>query len=226
VYKKFPAARPDFFMLESNFESRKNTQEEEKQRKFLEWLGNELKNYEAIFNLSDEDLRDKKILEIGAGDRRFAATCILNNITREVYSLEPALSGEDKPGYASQGFLDKVMEGLPADMRRKIEEKTLVTTAEQIPVEKDSFDLVIGRSVPFENIEQLENRLRELFRVGKEIRLYPVHTDNYSAMNIALNEVAKDLKFNVQFKTIVEEDIKTEDGIQHIQEDVVILRKN
>lgn len=195
------------------------------QRQFLEWLGKELKDYEEVFDLSNDYLREKKILEIGAGDRRFAATCLQNGITSQVYSLEPALGAEEKPGYASKEFLKEVVEKLPQDVRAEIDKKTVVATAEATPFKDGAFDLVLGRSVPFESTDQLTDRLRELLRVGREVRLFPIDADNRPVFESALTELAKDLPIDFQFKTTLEDDVPTEEGIRHVKEDVLIVKK-
>ena len=200
-------------------------QAEMERQQFMEWLRGELKDYEEVFDLSDEQLRNKKILEIGAGDRRFAATCALNGVSQEVYSLEPALGKEEKPGYASKEFLSKVVEKLPQDLRAEIEKRTVVATAEAAPFKDKTFDLVLGRSVPFESPDELKERLRELLRVGQEVRFYPIDEETRSAFEAALAELVKDLQLDTQFKTTVETDVPTEEGARHVKEDVLIVKK-
>ncbi|MDP2656337.1 MAG: hypothetical protein Q8P11_02105 [bacterium] len=211
-------------MTAMNFEIPNNPETEH----FLQWVKDEIKVYEDNFELSHGDLNNKKILEIGAGDRRFAATCLLNGLTSEVYSLEPGLGNgefdEAKP-YATKEFLGGVLDKLPQDIQNKIEEKTIISDAEKISDSDGTYDLVIGRSVPFESEEQLEKRLHELLRVSKHVRLYPINESNRDAYTRAIEILTKDRQISVEYKTTVEDDIPTETGIKHITEDVVILRK-
>ncbi len=192
---------------------------------FFSWLKGQLKEYQEVFALSDQDFKDRKILEIGAGDRRLAASVIINKLVTDFYSLEPALGADDESGYASKDFLKPVMKKLPADTRAEIERKTIIAPAEAIPAENNSFDLVLGRSVPFENEQQLALRLRELLRVGKEIRIYPVTGDNRASYEAVVVAVRNEVACEIEFKTTLDTQVNTKNGLQAVKEDVLIIRK-
>lgn len=198
---------------------------ENENQEFLAWLHEELIDYKGVFDLSDEDLRNRKILEIGSGDRRFAAACAINKIPSDVYSLEPALHGADKSGYASTEFLKTVIERLPADLQKEINDKTVVSTAEKTTFKDNSFDLVIGRSVPYESVEELANRLRELLRISNVVRIFPVDERNREDFEEALTKIATQISFTRRYKTTIDEKIKNEEGEKHVREDELIISR-
>ncbi len=189
-----------------------------------QWLSEELKRYEEIFSFSHEDLSGKRILEIGAFDRRFAAAFVSADLSAEVSSLEPALAAESKEGYAQKDMLRSLMEKLPKEVRAEVEKHTIVAEAEAIPVADGVYDLVIGKSVPYGSREQLAKRISELLRVGKEVRFYPITSDNRSDYESVIQSI-KSIPITVEYKTTAESDVPMEGGVVHIKEDVLILRK-
>jgi hypothetical protein len=192
------------------------------------WLGEELKHYEEIFSFSDEDLRSKRILEIGAFDRRFAAALVSANVSTEVFSLEPALAvesgAEPKKGYARKDILMRLMDRLPEKIRDEVEKHTIVAEAEAIPVADGIYDLVIGKSVPYSSHKQLAKRIIELLRVGRDVRFYPITSDNRGDYESAIRTI-KSTPVIIEYKTTTEDDMPMDGGIVHIKEDVLILRK-
>lgn len=197
---------------------------ERPENEIAQWLAEKLKHYEKIFNFSHEDLRDKRILEIGAFDRSLAAAFISAGISTDIDSLEPALAAESKEGYASKDMLMAFMDQLPEGIRNEIEKHTIISEAEAIPVADGIYDLVIGKSVPHSSREQLSKRISELLRVGKEVRLYPITSENRSDYESVMQTI-KPAPAVVEYKTTKEGDVQTEDGVAHIKEDVLILKK-
>lgn len=197
---------------------------EQERRELYDWLKYTLQDYQEVFDLPEDDLKDKKILEIGACDRRVAAALMINKLTNEIYSLDPAYIKQQE-GYADTEVTKGVVERLPQDLQEEIKKRTVSSTAEETPFNDQSFDLVIGRSVNFDSPEQLVKRLKELLRVGNEVRLYPVVDEDRSIYDAALGKVREELNIQVEFKTIIDEDIETDSGTRHVKEDVLILRK-
>lgn len=66
------------------------------------------------FNLSEEDLRGKKILDLGCLDGEFVRACIDRGITQEAYGVDKELEGEAKGGkYSGHFFQQKFEDNLP-----------------------------------------------------------------------------------------------------------------
>ena len=201
---------------------------EQEQQEFLEWLRGVQEGFQEEFNLSEEDLRTKKILDVGACDMRNAASCLLNGTSKEIYSLEPGLveDQEQAKKFLRQPELTReVLERLPTDMRKQIEQKTVVATAEETPFDNNSFDLVIVGFVPFESKQQLSDRLHELLRISAEVRIYPIADKDRDAYQNVLAQMAKELDLEVEFVTQIEREVKTESGTEIKKDELLILRR-
>ncbi|TSC73715.1 MAG: hypothetical protein G01um101448_604 [Parcubacteria group bacterium Gr01-1014_48] len=160
---------------------------------FKNWLRKDYDNQLSQLGLTIEDIRGKRILEIGAYDRRFAAACQLFGVTEDVYSVEPSLDGSVKEGYAEQHDAMEIVDKLPAEIREKIDQKTLITDAEHIPLEDQAVDIVLGRRVPWFGVEQLTDRIKEGLRIASEVRLYPVTQEMEVEFTQALSAIKRDI---------------------------------
>ncbi|GEM_PF-5016853 len=140
--------------------------------------------------LTDALMKDKKILDVGAGGREFAAGVLLNHITEEIYSLEPGLSEHFQQTFTPDRTAEEVRDivnkrkqrigHLPPEIQEKINQKTVVALGEQAPFRNNFFDIVVATCVNYAdgNIQQLAERLCELLAVGKEVRIAPVGSEN------------------------------------------------
>ncbi len=207
---------------ENDFEKEKG---KENENNITNWLKQKVDHYKEVFDLSDEDLRNKKILEIGAYDRRFAIALISEGISNDVFSLEPALGSESKEGYAQKDNLMNLMQKIPNELRNEVEKRTIIAEAESVPDSSESYDLVIGKSVPYNSKKQLKKRINELLRIGKEVRFYPIDSKNRSDYESVVESIKKLIPITIECKKIVDCDLKMETGIIHVKEDVLILKK-
>lgn len=196
----------------------------ERQAELSDWLERTYEDYKQVFALTDDDFRRKKILEIGAGDRRLAAACLQKRLTGNFISLEPALRAQTE-GFADREFVNGLLAELPPEVRRHLDERTVAATAEKTPFTDRSFDLVLGRSVNFENAAQLVERIKELLRVGREVRLYPVDEHNRADYEDALDAVESEMLLEYAFMTTLDANIPTASGDRRVREDVLIIRR-
>lgn len=72
---------------ESQEEIPERTIEEEKNITFERYLKN--------LDISKEDLKDKRILDLGCGDGEFVKECLDRNISKEIYGLDSQINPED-----------------------------------------------------------------------------------------------------------------------------------
>lgn len=159
---------------------------------------------EKKFQLYVDDLRlkpedfEKIILDVGAGDAGFAKWAKDNNISSQIYSLEPF-----------QEMLEK--------------ENGLVGNAEKIPMPDKTFDLVLSNSaIPNiylgeENIEEkVKKSFYEMLRVLKEdgeIRLARVLIgDKYDSQKVLGESIKKVFKELQEKNNIKIEKIRTPDN--------------
>ena len=135
-----------------------------------------LDEYAYHLNLEEENLKGKKILDIGAGTRRFAREVEERGIQAEVFSLEPLFSlPKEKMDPKVQEFIEKY------PVSTKVKEKTVAGVGDQMPFTNEAFDLCVSEySLPMHSStqEQAKSFFEEISRitkVGGEIRLYPIN---------------------------------------------------
>lgn len=139
-----------------------------------------LEHYLNSIGLKIDDIKNKRIIDIGAGERKFAASCLKNGINIDVYSVDPNLSKEP----FDHLFLEKNFPNLEKDARAK----TVMGKRESLPFKNESFDLAInlfalpGKKFLKEgNWEEMKRVIDvtfdEIIRVlkhGGEVRIYPL----------------------------------------------------
>ncbi len=124
--------------------------ESEKDFNFQEYLN--------ALSLSPDELKGKKILDVGSAEGEFAAECKGRGIDAEIISLDPHNLTRNKDGESH----DKI-KGI----------------AEALPLKSDTFDLVISAfAIPISLFEPAEIRIaiKEMLRVvnhGGELRFAP-----------------------------------------------------
>lgn len=134
-----------------------------------------LRVYKDNLNLTDTDLENGTILDVGAGSRNFAASCIRYGINVNVYSLEPqwqALNGYNRAKQKS--YLNKELTPV---QRAILDLNTVIANAEEMPFPDQSFDLVVmnaGGSYDDENGEEHDSseflQIARILKVGGEFR--------------------------------------------------------
>jgi len=156
----------------TNSSERKEIMEKELQR----WCEFILKN----IGLSVDDLKGKKILDIGAGERFIAGYCAKEGVNNEIYSVEPNIDNAE----FVKNFIGKNW----PEIKTEIDKKTVKNRQEELPYKDESFDLAINsfalpgkRFFKEGKIDDMKNSidsaLQEITRVlkpGGEARIYPL----------------------------------------------------
>lgn len=125
------------------------------------------KNYLHNLNLSAEELQGKKILDVGAGARLFAAHLLREHITDGVYSLEPVIY--------ERAWNRKIWAKLSPEIQEQVEARTLKTLKEAIPLKDGSMDLVLVNCMPIskhaknEETDELRQEIESMF--GEMVRV-------------------------------------------------------
>lgn len=120
-------------------------------------------SYLESLNLSLDDLRDKKILDVGSGAGRFSAEAKAEGV-ENIISLDPELGLQELKERAKELGATKLVGA----------------KAEAMPFKDESFDLILNNfSLPMwsESPEALDQAFREELRAlrpGGEIRIAPV----------------------------------------------------
>lgn len=136
-------------------------------------------HYLDNLGLTEAEIRDKKIVDIGAGERLFAAYCVDQGINEDVYSVEPNMQHET---------YQEVDERIPSQIREKLDDRTVCAFVEQLPFADQSFNLVLMNNFPFYETEEdisgsvdhtsIEKTFGEVTRIlkdGGEARITPYY---------------------------------------------------
>lgn len=132
--------------------------------------------YLRHLGLKESDIRDRTILDIGAGTRVFAGYCYKNGINLEVYSIDPYLKDESYLRYNGHIWDEET--------RRHVDAHSVVGSYENIPFQDKSFDLILVHAATPGYHESddpgvgssIARALKEMCRVmnqGGEIKIYP-----------------------------------------------------
>lgn len=143
--------------------------EREEYDKYLENLG-----------LDPVDLRGKKILDAGAGERYFAAHLLREKIADEVFSLEPFIAPVNDQARLWKKKTDP-------EIQKQLNARTVRAFNQAMPLKSESIDLVLvncfpvlkpyGKNTEKEMGEEVEKMFDEFVRVlspGGELRYFPL----------------------------------------------------
>lgn len=127
--------------------------------------------------LSEDDLREGVILDVGAGNRHFAGHCLRSDISSEVFSIDPYI----RQNKEEQNYLNHI---LRPGQRGLLDLHTVKGTADSIPFPDETFDKVVvnagGAYTDQKGIEHSTGEYGEICRVlkvGGEFRTnaYPTY---------------------------------------------------
>ncbi|OWK27078.1 MAG: hypothetical protein US76_00440 [Parcubacteria group bacterium GW2011_GWA2_38_13b] len=164
---------------------------------------------------------EKKILDIGAGTRRFAKEVSELDIEAKVYSVDPIY-------YLSINELNKQLlkskeniEYIKVFNIPEVKKRTVAALAEELPFKDEVFDLVISLfclPMYINNERQVEKFFAGIARILKnsgEIRLYPVGLG-------AIHKKEVLLAIDIQIDELVKSGFRVIEN----KNDLLILRKN
>ena len=126
----------------------------------------------------EADLRDKRVLDVGAGSRFFAAHVLKENITTEIFSLDPVVRSRPASKLA--------WESIDEEVQKKVDARTVKAVKESIPLKDESIDLVLANCMnkskhakSYEEAQELQKEIEDMFgeflRVlapGGEVRIF------------------------------------------------------
>lgn len=210
----------------------KNESQEQLRIKGEEFESNLYHEYLEDLGLREDDLKNKKILDVGAGNRMFAGHCIRKGINENVYSLEPKVG---KVYQETNKYLEAIWS---PEVWQKINSRTVKAIREKIPFEDQSFDLVfIHSAMPGSEIligqdeveakENIDKTFAEIIRILKvdgEARLYPFYGKKYDLwkgllrelLNKKITEERENKKLKIEVQKIREHNVPIEDDVRII----------
>lgn len=142
--------------------------------------GRGLEEYLRFMHLTREDLRDKKVLDVGAGAANFARDVQAENLGTTVVSLDPS--------YVLDADTRASKRSVAIGWRGEIEAdppNSVAGIAEQTPFADASFDMVLAsfsvpEYFPLQDMRDYQNRFLKtleefdrILKVNGEIRIYP-----------------------------------------------------
>jgi SAM-dependent methyltransferase len=201
---KFPEAPS---VAPSQMETERQQIEHQESELFHEYLEN--------LGLTESDLKNKRIVDIGAGMRIFAGHCIRTGINPNVYSVEP--NDEVFPEERS----------IPTSLWTKdvwdaVDRNTARATREALPYEDASFDLALVHGALAGGEDHMEGRLEEMktnidsafdeiariINAGGEARLFPFYGERYDSWRKpwkdAIDEKLRDLVNSKKYTVTIE----------------------
>lgn len=132
--------------------------------------------YLSNLRLTDDDIKNKTILDLGAGARGFASYALRHDINPKVYSLDTDFERHSEESTMVRSILTQEQQDV-------INHHSIRANREQIPVPAESFDLVVAHAaMPGEYYNQdtdVDEAFSEIARVlgpGGEARLFPYVT--------------------------------------------------
>jgi len=135
-------------------------------------------HYLESLNISEDSLKNKRILDLGADKCFFASYCAKNGINNEIYSVE----GGD------ESYMEKEVKKIiwSEQIRSAVDGKKVKALAQRLPFENESFELILNNSAMpghdkeyFGNLtmeEDADKAYDEIVRtltLGGEARLQP-----------------------------------------------------
>lgn len=135
-------------------------------------------NYLERLNISEDLLKNKKILDFGSDKCFFASYCAKKNINNEVYSVEGG----------NESYADKEIKKVmwSDQIRNAVEGKTVKALAQKLPFKSESFELILcnsampGRDKEYfgnltmeEDVNSTYNEIVRILKSSGEARLQP-----------------------------------------------------
>lgn len=165
--------------------------------------------YLSDLDLTPEEIAGKKILDIGAGIRKFAKGAEDRGIKADIYSLDPMYSVLQKKSFAQCGN-DNLVKRFKKNESFSIKEKTVAALEENLPFKDNFFDMVVSEyCMPLYAFveEQIERFLLEVIRVLKnkgQARLFPFYNINderlFRFSDSLVKKLAQDKKIRIMKK--------------------------
>ena len=209
-------------------------------QKAEDFIAKNFHSYLDDLGLSEADIKNKRVLDVGAGARTFASHCIRTGINREIYSLKPRI-GETYPEE------EKEITAIIGEKEKKeIDSKTVKAVMENMPFKDQSMDLVLAENaMPGFDSEKgeemrssVQNSFDEIIRVlkpGGEARLYPIYLNECEQSRRPLvEEIEKklaELRKNKNLEITIQEVRKlpsslAEDAIQETYGRIIVKKIN
>ncbi len=137
-------------------------------------------SYLKNLGITPDDLRNKRILDVGAERRYFAAHVLRENLTDQIFSLDPKVSPRSED--------EKLWKEIDEEMQEQVHIRTVKARGQAIPLKDESVDFVLANCFPrskhsgcFEEAVLLRKEIEDLFeefmRVlapGGELRYYAI----------------------------------------------------
>jgi len=134
--------------------------------------------YLEDFGLKTEDLKDKKILDIGSGTiPKFVSYCLENNITDQIYAVDRWSFGKERSFYTQEGrdqYNQSYLDEFPA------RSNFIQAEGKKLPISKElKFDYIFMRA-SIDQEQDTDGLIHEVLSYlgsGGQLRIAPLHKD-------------------------------------------------
>ncbi len=185
--------------------------------------------YLNTMKLTEDDLRGKKILDIGSySDAQFVNYCLEHKITNDIFAVDRnSFISQDNHNDEVQ-WRDKV--AYEAYKKRKVtspaKQRYARGLAEELPFKEKSFDLIIVRAAltnPDQNLDAAISQIVSLLKSGGEARIGPFLPYHFSVQVRQIIGVLENMTEFIEFKW--EDTFRTEDHPDVVRKILVIKKK-
>lgn len=130
------------------------------------------------FNLNVEELKGKKVLDIGSGNNPvFVSQCLERGITQDIYGIDLDVFFSDFEYYSEEGRRMYPKKEVLASEAKK---HYLQAKAESLPFKLNSFDLILMRAViyPEMDLDKVFYQVSLVLKPGAEFKIFPVFRES------------------------------------------------
>jgi len=147
--------------------------------------------YAKDFDLQEEDIKDKRILDIGCGEGKFLLYCLEKGLTDDIYGIERNQEGIDK----SDDWVNRDFKALREEYRDHFLNGDFVK--DDISIDKLDHALARASLSLFssekegEDIYKLVNKVEKCLKAGGDLRICPVFKDDRTDLYEKWQELAR-----------------------------------
>jgi len=179
-------------------------------------------SYIEEFNLDVDQLKDKRILDVGSGTNPiFVTQCLEKGITKYIYGIDQEAFFSEWEDYLDEGKRRYPKEEV---LKSEIKKHYIQARAENLPFKPGSFDLILMRAVirPETDLGKVFERVGIVLAQNGEFKIFPVFRESNERQR--LDKVLQELDSN-QFEFEWKEINSYEAGGKKYYRDLLTIRK-
>ena len=178
--------------------------------------------YVEEFDIDVDDLKNKAILDIGAGSNPiFISQCLERGLTKDSYAVDQEKFFSEYDCYTEEG---KKMYPKEKATLSNTKSHYIQAKAEELPFKPGAFDLILMRSMirPETDLDKVFEQIKIVLRPKGEFKIFPVfrNSEERKRLDAVLSKLDSD-KFEYEWKEIN----SYEAGGKTYYRDLLVIRK-